>query len=105
MVDYGGWRGPYQVIRNLNSGKVLDVVGSATGDGAQIEQNDLTGADNQQWIFAPAPNGYYVIYNKVSGKVLDDSGFSLLNGTLMQQWNYVGGDNQLWQVVTEPPGS
>ncbi|MFC6823602.1 RICIN domain-containing protein [Halopelagius fulvigenes] len=37
--------------RNINSGKVADVLGPSTADGANVIQYDRTGGTSQRWTF------------------------------------------------------
>ncbi len=89
----------YCAIMNNLSGKVLDVTGSSTSNGTQIQQWDYLGGANQQWVLVPVPGGYYAIVNALSGKVLDVTAASTSNGTVIQQWQYLGGWNQQWQLA------
>jgi hypothetical protein len=83
-------------IRAKHSGKVLDVAGISMANGAQIQQWDYLGGDNQKWRLESVGDGYYRIVAKHSGKVLDVVGVSTANGVRIQQWDWVGGDNQRW---------
>ena len=88
---------------NMGSGKVLDVDGLSTSDGAGIQQWDYLGGENQQWRLVPlggnfSPGGFKIV-NRLSGKVLDDTGDSLTSGTIMQQWTDLGGANQQWLIT------
>jgi nucleoid-associated protein YgaU len=91
--------GYYQIVAK-HSGKVLDVKGGSTDNGADIIQYHSTGADNQLWQFVPASGGYYQITSKHSGKVLDVKGGSTQDGAQVVQYQPTGGDNQLWNFVS-----
>ncbi len=69
----------YEVM-NHNSGKVLDVSGSSTADGASVLQWTWHSGTNQQWSLVSLSGGYYEIVNRNSGKVLDVSGSSTADG-------------------------
>ena len=90
----------FQII-NSNSGKVLDVTGGSTSDGALIQQWDWLGGANQQWQIVPLGNGYSLIQNVNSGKVLDVYGGYTTGCTPIQQWDWWGGANQQWQIVPQ----
>src|SRR5581483_6530853 len=74
-------------IMNKLSGKVLDVYGGSTADGAPIQQWDYLGGNNQKWYLMPVAGGYFAIVNVQSGKVLDVSGQSINGGATIQQWD------------------
>nr|WP_306745043.1 PQQ-dependent sugar dehydrogenase [Saccharothrix yanglingensis] len=59
------------VLVNRNSGKVLDVYGRATNDGARISQYTRNDGAWQQWQFVDSGGGYYRLRSRHSGKVLD----------------------------------
>ncbi len=95
-----GW-GPVPVV-SKHSGKVLDVNGWSTVNGANIVQWDHHGGANQQFRPDPVGGGYFRIVSLHSGKVLDVNGWSRDNGARIVQWDYHGGDNQLFRA--EPLG-
>ena len=72
---------PYWTIRNNNSGKVLDVNGTAAG--ANVQQYAYHGGDNQQWYLWDntinlsaewTSTNYKVDYNADGGTLLDENG-------------------------------
>lgn len=89
------------VIQSVESGLVLDVAGSSTGNGASIVQAPWSGAPSQLWIMFPLSNGspFHVVVNVNSGRVLDIAGASLADGAPAIQWNWHGGTNQIWKKV------
>jgi len=91
-------------IMNKLSGKVLDVYGGSTADGAPIQQWDYLGGNNQKWYLMPVAGGYFAIVNVQSGKVLDVSGQSINGGATIQQWDYWGGANQQWTFTPTSNG-
>ncbi|WP_244211356.1 RICIN domain-containing protein, partial [Amycolatopsis kentuckyensis] len=58
------------VLVNRNSGKALEVAGSATYDGARITQRTRDDRASQQWQFVDSGGGNYRIRSKHSGKIL-----------------------------------
>lgn len=90
--------GTYYEIVNRNSGKVLDVSGASTTDGAQIIQYTANGGANQQWQLVGVGNGYVKLVNRNSGKVLDIPNQSTTEGQQLDQWTDNGGTNQQWQL-------
>lgn len=91
----------YTII-NGKSGKVLDVHGNSTTDGANVIQWTDNGGTNQQWNIVDLGNGYYKIINVNSGKALDVEANSTADGGNLLQWTYSGGLNQQWRI--EPVG-
>lgn len=91
--------GTYYRIINRNSGKCLDVVGSGTGDGVNVDQWTSNNGQNQQWSFVAQAGGYYEIIARKSGKALEVSGNSTADGGNVQQSTWVGGNNQQWTLV------
>jgi parallel beta-helix repeat protein len=89
----------YYKVVNKNSGKVLDVTGISSNNGALIQQYDYLGGNNQQWQLTAVNGNYFEVVNRNSGKVLDVQGVSVNNGALIQQYDYLGGANQQWQLV------
>ncbi|MCL8017219.1 alpha-L-fucosidase [Streptomyces sp. AS02] len=89
--------GPYRVV-NRKSGKVLDVSGASSADGAAIIQWPSTGGTNQQWKLQQNTDGSYRLINVRSGKVLDSPGGSA-QGAALDQWTDSDSDNQWWKLV------
>ncbi|HEY8936413.1 MAG TPA: RICIN domain-containing protein [Cyclobacteriaceae bacterium] len=94
----------YYKITNRNSGKVLDINGSSTADGASAIQWTWSGGNNQQWQIIESGGGYYRLINRNSGKVADVTGASKTNGAAIIQYTWGGGSNQLWQIIDNGSG-
>lgn len=90
--------GKTYVFYSKYNNKTLDIAYWSKEDGANIQQWDYLGQDNQKWIFERQSNGYYKIRSAYSGKVLDVSWCSKDNGANIQQWSDVGGNQQLWKI-------
>jgi hypothetical protein len=90
---------------NQTSGLVLDDPSSSTASRTLIQQNQLNGGANQQWVFVPFSSGYGAIVNTASGLVLDDPGGSTSNNTLIQQYQLNGGANQQWKLLPQSNGT
>ena len=89
------------IVVNRNSGKVMEVAGASTNDGANIQQNTYANGLNQQWDivpFSPASGdlSYYTITAAHSGKAADVNAFSYDDGGNVQQWTNYPGLNQEW---------
>ncbi|OVE84701.1 glycoside hydrolase family 11 protein [Natronolimnobius baerhuensis] len=89
-------------IQNANSGKGLDVSGQSTDNGANIQQYEYWGGDNQQWHVEDTGGGAYRIENVNSGNVLDVGGES--DGANVQQYADHGGDNQRFYLNDQGSG-
>ncbi|MFD9120841.1 RICIN domain-containing protein [Streptomyces bottropensis] len=88
---------------NRRSGKVLDVSGAGTTNGAKVIQWGWSGAVNQQWRFLPNPDGSFRIAARHSGRLLDSPGDSS-PGTQLDQWQDTASDNQWWKLVAAGDG-
>jgi hypothetical protein len=89
------------IVVNRNSGRVMEVAGASTDNGANIRQNAYTGGTHQQWDILPFSSAYgdqsfYAITAVHSGKAADVNNFSYDDGGNVQQWENWEGANQLW---------
>jgi hypothetical protein len=99
-VDPNAW----YVLVNRGSGKVLDVSGVSTADGAQLQQWGRTDGNNQQFQFVDSGGGYYRVKARHSGKVLDVYNFSTADGANVVQWSDHNGTNQQFRLADSPDG-
>ncbi|MCG5467931.1 RICIN domain-containing protein [Micromonospora sp. LAH09] len=99
-VDTNAW----YVLVNRNSGKALDLYGSATNDGARVSQWTRNNGANQQWQFVDSGGGFYRLKSRHSGKVLDVSGFSTADGGAIVQWADLNGTNQQFRLADSDGG-
>lgn len=80
--------GGYYQIRNVNSGKMVNVAGGSGINGAKILQwpagSILPG--NDLWEPVQNPDGTYSFYNLNSLQALDNPGGSAASGTQLDQW-------------------
>lgn len=100
----------YFYLRNVQSGKVLEVGGTSQEDGAQINQWEQhpAGIDGQKWRMERAPHAapkeYYLV-NKATGKVIDIAENSHQPGTPIVQYSRKGGtDENQWWVMRQLRG-
>lgn len=103
-INYGAPSTPldtnsYYTIKNLFSGKLMDIRGEYTSDGTDIIQYSSNNGQNQQWKFVDAGNGYYKIVSRLTGKVVCVTDGSLDNKAKLSQATDTGADNQLWKFV------
>ncbi|WIX93333.1 non-reducing end alpha-L-arabinofuranosidase family hydrolase [Amycolatopsis sp. DG1A-15b] len=99
-VDTNAW----YVLVNRNSGKVLDVSGASTADGAVIHQWSRHDGANQQWQFVDSGTGFYRLKSKNSNKVLDIGNWSTADGAKVQQWTDLNGTNQQFSLADSDGG-
>lgn len=84
---------------NRHSGKVMEVAGASSEDGAAVVQNPDSGGDNQKWSLNYNGAGYFRLTNVKSGKVLDVPDESTSDGIALKQWANHDGDNQAWLLI------
>ncbi|MCX4615173.1 MULTISPECIES: non-reducing end alpha-L-arabinofuranosidase family hydrolase [Streptomyces] len=92
------------VLVNRGSGKVLDVTGASTADGAGLTQWTRTDSANQQFRFVDSGGGYYRLRAQHSGKVLDVLNYSTADHADIAQWSDAGGTNQQFRLADSPDG-
>jgi len=85
----------------VSSGKCVDVSGSSTANGAQIQQNSCSSGNSQRFTIKDMGSSQYELVNVNSGKCLDVTGVSKSNGAVLQQWTCGGSANQLWKLVSK----
>lgn len=86
------------MITNKNSGKLLEVAGASTADGANVQQWTNNGNNCQRWRLEDAGGGYYRIVNVNSGKLLEVANASTADGANVQQWPNNGNYCQQWKL-------
>ncbi|MFF3663847.1 non-reducing end alpha-L-arabinofuranosidase family hydrolase [Streptomyces olivochromogenes] len=92
------------VLVNRGSGKVLDVSGAGTADGAGLTQWTRTDSANQQFRFVDSGGGYYRLKAQHSGKVLDVLNHSTADHADIAQWSDLNGTNQQFRPADSPDG-
>jgi hypothetical protein len=101
----------YHRIQRSDTGKVAEVAGASTADGAVIDQWDWLGNENQQWRLSPVaeidPSAYYTVTAMHSGKVLEVTGgpAATADGAGVDQWSGTGQPNQRWRFLPNADGS
>lgn len=91
--------GGVYTITNKASGKVLNVEGQSTNDGAKIIQWINNNTANQQFKIELQADGYYKIIAMHSGLVLDVPYASTDDSVQLQQCYDNGSDAQRWQII------
>ncbi|MEV7770148.1 RICIN domain-containing protein [Kitasatospora sp. NPDC086791] len=82
------------MLRNVNSGKCLEVADWRTDNGAPVRQWDCHGGASQVWNFVSGTPGTFVNVN--SGKCLEVADWRRDNGAPVRQWDCHGGASQNW---------
>jgi hypothetical protein len=85
--------GSYAVVRGTGSNRCLDVPGSSTTWGTQLEIYDCNGGSNQSWLLTPSKA--LVVYGSLC---LDVTGASTSVGAAVEIWDCTGATNQQWNV-------
>ncbi|PPK96036.1 pectate lyase [Kineococcus xinjiangensis] len=98
-VDTDAW----YVLQARHSGKVADVRGASTADGAPVVQWSRNDGAHQQWRFVPVGNGYYAIRARHSGKVLEVP--NALDGAQLVQRTASTSTRQHFRLVDSADGS
>ncbi|UOQ52708.1 RICIN domain-containing protein [Hymenobacter cellulosivorans] len=86
--------GYYRLVVPGNN-RVLEVLGSSTSNGAEMDLWPYYSGNNQLWRIEPTENGYYKLLAKHSNKALTARDSAA--GTV-QQWRYSGKENQMWKL-------
>jgi hypothetical protein len=92
-------------ITNSRSGDVIDIPGSKTANGTDLEQWPLNHGTNQQWKVTALGCGLYSVTSVLDGESVDISGQSTSNGASVDQWSYWGGGNQQFVIAKDAAGS
>ena len=79
--------GSYQLTAK-HSGKVLEVYGGSTADGARLAQWWWHGRPNQRWYLIQVGSGAYQLMGVQSGKTLQVQDASTNNGATVVQGPY-----------------
>jgi polygalacturonase len=85
-------------IANAGSGLCLDLPGSSTAPGTQLDLQPCTGTANQTWTLAPAGTGYTVT-SASSGLCLGIPGASTSAGKPVDQETCTGTSSQEWTLT------
>lgn len=96
-------------IRNVNSGRVMDVAQSSRADGTNIQQyGTVPGKANNTWKVKAAGDGYYYIVSQLSTgencymTVADGAD---TNGANIEISTFTGSDSQKFRIKVNPGGS
>ena len=90
----GGVAGKTWTLTAQHSGKLMDVSGVSTADGAQITQWAATGGNNQKWQAVDAGSGAVYLKAVHSDKCVEVIGGSTAAGAFLQQATCNNGNQQ-----------
>jgi len=82
-----------------HSGKVVDVTGSDTANGTNIEQWTWNTGNNQKWTFESTGDGYFKIREVHSGKLMEVAGLSRVDGGNVALWADTNAPQQHWAAT------
>ncbi|MEY9840003.1 arabinofuranosidase catalytic domain-containing protein [Streptacidiphilus sp. EB103A] len=83
-------------VHAVGASKCLDVPGSSTTAGVQLQIYTCSGGTNQAWTHTSA--GQLTVYSGSSPLCLDAAGAKTTAGTKVETWTCNGGTNQLWTL-------
>ena len=90
-------------IKNVNSGKVIDVPNGSTDNSVQVVQHDSNGNKWQLWKAIRHEDGYSFI-NVHTGKALDIANSSTAEGEKVSQYTYNASAAQRYKLVDKGSG-
>lgn len=97
------------VLRNVGTGKVLDVNGGNTTDGTNVQIYDENGSSAQKFIFKEAKvikSATYIFHSGADfNQVVDLNGSSGQDGANVTSWALSGAGNQKWNVNDNGDGT
>ena len=97
--------GAVYVLKNVSSGKCVDITGNSTLAGANVEQWDCNGQKNQQYKFTNEGNGWYQIQPMNStSECVDVFQASLADGGNVDQWTCNGHTSQRFKLTQPTSG-
>lgn len=96
--------GVYSLVAR-HSNKCVDVDGSSTARGANIQQYTCNNTNAQRFRLENAANGAFRLVNINSNKCMDVAGGRIENGTNIQQWDCNGLAPQAFRFVAAANGS
>ena len=102
--------GGIYMIKNVNSGKYLDVAGGVSANGTNVQQWSASepGAYYNTWKFVSEGDGYYKIYSQVGNGntyLLDVANGSTGSGTNIQIWQNTYSDAQTFKIQKNDDGT
>lgn len=97
VVDRGDHK---YALKNVNSGKCLDVNGASAAEGVNLIQHSCNFDANQLWVFLPGKAGSVKVQSVLTGGVATAAQSGSSNGVPIEQFSDANGDEQQWSVIT-----
>lgn len=69
-ADIGNCDGSVTLIRNINSGKYIDLPNGTVANGKQVQLYEGNGSTSQRWDIRKEGNGYYSIRSAINTQYL-----------------------------------
>ncbi len=88
----------YYVIKNPQSGKVLDVAAENSNDGTNVQIYDWNGSNAQKWKVLKNSDGSYTFISACGNKTLDLQSGNTDNGSNVQIYSANNTNAQKWTV-------
>ena len=95
--------GMYTMNTALKSSMVMDVYGSYSANGTNVQLYQSSGENNQKFNITAVGSGWYKIINVATNKSIDVAGGGK-NGANVQLYKYNGNDAQLWRFISAGNG-
>jgi hypothetical protein len=89
--------GTYTLV-NAGSGLCLDLRGSSTATGVQLDQSTCNGGTNQKWTLASVSGGF-TVRSASSGLCVGVNGASTSAGKAIEQQSCAGASSQTWTLT------
>ncbi|WP_330286528.1 family 43 glycosylhydrolase [Streptomyces sp. NBC_00576] len=93
----------YTVVNRV-TGKCLEVTGSSSADGANVQQWTCSGANNQRWRLEDLGDDTHRLVNVAGGKVLDTENCSSADGADLRQWSWLNNTCQRFRFLATSGG-
>ncbi|MBA2813290.1 RICIN domain-containing protein [Streptomyces sp. KM273126] len=89
----------YYKIRNVSSGKLLEVAGLSRAEDGNADIWTDAKAPQQHWAITPTGDGHYLLTNRFSGLSLNVHDALTADGTAVGQRTYMSQQQQQWRII------
>ena len=89
----------YYEIKNVNSGKLMEVAGLSRAEGGNVAIYGDSNVPQQHWAVTPTGDGYYYLTNRFSGLSLNVDAGSTADGANIDQLTYTRAPEEQWQII------
>lgn len=94
--------GQYVTIKNMGSGKLLNVYGSQNKNNANVTVYQADGTPGQGYMFVKSGNWYVIVPQCATSRALNVYGYSAKNNANICIWGKSGSTTQGWYVEYNP---